>query len=264
MDPVGAWASGDFYRLGVTGSERRVAIPGSLHTFDLAMVRGELFAALGSSRGRHTLLRSRDEGRSWEAVSGATERILTLLPLEGELYAAPRFRAEGGSGLLRWDGVAFRATGLGTQQLLPGLPDTAGSIPRAEAFLHRLVYVGARGAVDWQPYALLAVHPPSPAVPIPLPEPGALPYDLLVRGDTLLVLAGVPRGDGDWEVVVYATDDLTHWARDVGFRAPTFARSFEEAGGDLFFGLGCGYRQPAAACGAVVRVALRDRLREAP
>jgi hypothetical protein len=53
---------------------------------------------------------------------------------------------------------------------------------------------------------------------------------------------------------VYATGDLERWRELFRFTAPTFARSFEESGGDFFFGLGSTFRAPSPATGAILRV----------
>jgi hypothetical protein len=83
-----------------------------------------------------------------------------------------------------------------------------------------------------------------------------VPYDLLVRGDTLYVLAAAPAGKG-YVVRVYATGRLDQWRELFHFASPTFARSFEEAGGDFFIGLGCTYQRPSPASGVILRVRRR-------
>jgi hypothetical protein len=55
-------------------------------------------------------------------------------------------------------------------------------------------------------------------------------------------------------VEVHATADAVHWREVLRFAAPTFARSFEESGGDFFFGLGCPYDAPSPASGQIIRV----------
>jgi hypothetical protein len=55
-------------------------------------------------------------------------------------------------------------------------------------------------------------------------------------------------------VEVDATADAVHWRELFRFAAPTFARSFEESGGDFFFGLGCTYGAPSPAAGQIIRV----------
>jgi hypothetical protein len=89
---------------------------------------------------------------------------------------------------------------------------------------------------------------------VALPEPAAVPYDVLVRGDTLLVLAASPAEGGGFTIRVYGTRDLRAWVEVFHLAAPTFARSFEESGGDFFLGLGCTYDAPSPASGDLLRV----------
>jgi hypothetical protein len=53
---------------------------------------------------------------------------------------------------------------------------------------------------------------------------------------------------------VYLTTDLQRWTELFHLSAPTFARSFEENGGDFFLGLGCDLDRPATASGTLLRV----------
>jgi hypothetical protein len=117
-----------------------------------------------------------------------------------------------------------------------------------------MVYVVARGTFDWHPLALAMTRDVRTAQRLALPDPAAVPFDLLVRGSTLYVLAGTPRSDGGTVMRVYLTTDLARWTELFRFGAPTFARSFEESGGDFFFGLGCDYRANVPASGNLLRV----------
>ncbi|HEX8695271.1 MAG TPA: hypothetical protein VF746_22860 [Longimicrobium sp.] len=258
-DPRGGWSLGNFYRLERGAWVKHRTLPHALHTFDLAWHRGRLFAAVGGGGrpGQATLLASADRGRTWSAATGEVRRMLVLFEHGGELYAAPRLRTDphpAAGELLRFDGARFVGTGIGGALLLPGLPDTAGRILRPVAFRGALVYVVAAGAIDWKPAALAATRTLRDARSVALPDPEAVPYDLLVRGPLLYVLAAAPAAAGGYTVHVYATGDLRRWRELFRFSAPTFARSFEESGGDFFFGLGSTYRAPSPAAGAILRV----------
>ncbi|MFL5540788.1 MAG: hypothetical protein ACJ8J0_17485 [Longimicrobiaceae bacterium] len=257
FDPRSGWSLGTFYRLERTGWARHRTLPHALHTFDLAWYAGRLFAATGG-RGRPgeaTLLASADRGRTWTPVSEQTQRIYTLVELGGELYAAPKLRTDGDTAraLLRFDGARFRGTGVTGATLLPGLPDTAGRMVHPTGFRGALVYVVAAGAIDWKPAALAVTRRLGDARAVALPDPGAVPYDLLVRGDTLYALTSAPADSG-YVVRGYATNDLESWREIFSFRSPAFARSFEETGGDFYIGLGCTYPRPSPASGVILRV----------
>lgn len=259
-DPRGDLSLGEFYRLERDGWVMHRTLPHGLHAFDLAMHGGRLYAALGTEGvpGQETLLESADGGERWTAVTGEVRRIYGLFELGGELYASPLLRnaAEPGAErtLLRLDGGRFAHTALDGTALLPGIaPDSFGRIVRATEFRGALVYVVARNTFDWTPVALAVTRDLRDVRRAALPDSAAVPYDLLVRGDTLLALAAAPA-PGGYTVEVDATTDAVHWRERLRFAAPTFARSFEESGGDFFFGLGCTYDAPSPAAGEILRV----------
>jgi hypothetical protein len=256
-DPRAGWSLGTFYRLEARGWVRHRTIPNAVHTFDLAWHAGRLFAATGSRgrKGEPTLLASSDRGEHWMPVADQVQRIYTLFELGGVLYAAPKLSTDGdpARALLRFDGTHFQSTGLTGATLLPGLPDTAGRMVHPTPFRGGLVYVVAAGAINWKPAALAVTRTLQDARAVALPDPAAVPYDLLVRGDTLYVLAAAPADTG-YVVRVYASKELDRWRELFSFASPTFARSFEESDGDFFIGLGCTYQRPSPASGVILRV----------
>lgn len=261
LDPRAGWSMGDFYRLERSGWVRHRTIPRAVHTFDMASHEGTLFAATGGRgwAGEPTLLASDNRGRTWTPAADESQRIYTLFELGDALYAAPKLRTDGDSSraVLRYDGARFRSTGVTGATLLPGLPDTAGRMLRPTAFRGALVYVVAAGAINWKPAALAVTRDLRDARAVPFPDPAAVPYDLLVRGDTLLALTSAPADSG-YVVRVYATVRLDGWRERFRFRSPTFARSFEEVEGDYFIGLGCTYQRPSPASGLILRVRQRS------
>lgn len=260
-DPRADLTLGQFYRLEPGGWAEHRTIPHGLHTFDLALHGGRLYAALGTGEtpGEASLLASSDGGEHWTAVTDDVQRMYGLFELGGGLYASPLLRnaAEPGLGrtLLRYDGTRFVHTEVDGTVLLPELEaGVYGRMVRPTAFHGELVYVVARNTFDWVPVALAVTGDLRQVRRVELPDPGAVPFDLLVRGDTLFVLVAAPAAGGGATVEVHETTDLVHWRERLRFAAPTFARSFEESGGDFFFGLGCTYSTPSPASGQIFRV----------
>lgn len=259
-DGRGDWTKGEFYRLeGGRWAEHRT-IPHGLHVFDLALHGGRLFAALGTEevRGQETLLASRDRGESWTAVTDETDRVYDLFELGGELYGAPLMNASDSTAarpLLRFDGERFVKTGAAGKLLLPGLADGAwGRMVRPTEFRGVLVYIAAGSSFDWVPVSLAVTRDLREVRRAVFPDAAAVPYDLLVRGDTMYVLASAPAAAGGYTVRVYRTVDTVAWQEVFHFASAAFARSFEESGGDFWFGLGCGYGAPNPASGDLLRV----------
>ena len=259
-DPRDDWTLGNFYRFDGAGWTKSRTIPHGLHTFDLAEGGGRLFAALGTegTPGQPSLVASDDGGRSWEPVTDAAFRFHALVELDGVLYATPLFRhdPDPATGVPhRFDGVRFVPTATTGDALLPGLPaGAAGRMVRAVPFAGALLYVSAAGSFDWKPAALALTRDMASAQAVPLPDPAAVPYDLLVRGGTLYVLAAAPAPAGGSTIRVYAADQAIRFRELFRFRAETFARSFEEVGGDFFFGLGSHLAAPSSATGDLLRV----------
>ncbi|HEX6750412.1 MAG TPA: hypothetical protein VF092_24170 [Longimicrobium sp.] len=260
-DPRGDWSMGEFYRLEAGGWVKHRTLPHGLHAFDLALYGGRLFAALGTEAtpGEETVLESGDGGAQWTAVTDEVERVYTFFDLGGELYAAPPLRnaapSDSSRPLLRYDGARFVRTGLYGTTLLPGVDaGEKGRMLRTTAFGGALAYVSAQSTFDWVPKSLVVARDLADIHRVALPDAAAVPYDLLVRGGVLYLLAAAPADGGGYTVRVYSTGDLEHWRELFHFAAPTFARSFEESGGDFFFGLGCSYTAPSAASGRILRV----------
>jgi hypothetical protein len=260
-DSRGDWSAGEFYRLEAGKWVQHRTLPHAVHVFDLSLHGGRLFAALGTEdvAGEEALLESGDAGRSWMPVTDDTHRVYDLFELGGELYGAPLMRngpdTAGTSGLLRFDGTRFAPTGVDGTTLLPGIPALQwGRMVRATTFRGELVYIVARNTFDWIPVALAATRDLGRIERLALADPAAVPFDLLVRGDTMYALAGAPNADGTWTVEVHETIDAASWRELFRFTAPTFARSFEESGGEFWFGLGCTYEAPSPASGDLLRV----------
>jgi hypothetical protein len=231
-DPREGWELGNFYRLGSGGGwQKRRTIPGGIHTYDLARHGGQLYAALGSLDPRASVVRSADGGLTWQAVPLESGwRAVSLVPLGPELHASTY------AGTWRVDGAA-------AERDLEGAwtDDRAASpvvLQRAVTFRGRAVYVSAAVENDhqWRPLSLRWRAVGGPARRVELPG-GALPRDLLVHGERLLVLAHAPGDVGD--AVVLETRDLLHFTSVLRARLPALARSLEVLGGRLYLGLGC-------------------------
>ncbi len=107
---------------------------------------------------------------------------------------------------------------------------------------------------QWEPEALYAATDLDRARKVTLPDPAALPYDLLIRGDSAYLLAATKLSTGRYTIRVYTSRDLTRWQELFRFSAESFARSFEEYDGDFYFGLGCNTDNCPAASGDILRV----------
>jgi hypothetical protein len=230
-DPRDDWSLGNFYRLEAAGWVKHRTIPGGIHAYDVAGHGGLLYAALGSVDPRATVVRSADGGLSWVAVPlDAGWRAVSLVPLGPELHASTY------AGTWRVDGAAAErdADGAWTDDRA----DSPVVLQRAVTFHGRAVYVSAAVVNDhqWRPLSLRWRAAGGPSHLVDLPG-GALPRDLVVDGERLLVLAHAPGDVGD--AVVLETVDVRHFREVLRARLPALARSLESYRGDLYLGLGC-------------------------
>lgn len=259
-DPVGATAFGNFYRLGATGWAKVSTIPGVLHTYDLVRYDGRLFAANGTME-MNAVMMSADDGRTWLPVLEEQSRVYDLFVFKGRLYAMKWVYASAkaaDNGVDVFDGARFVKANIAGAQMVPGIRSgTLVRMVRTTAFGDELLYIASEYGVNdhqWAPIALYAAPELSEARRLALPQEGALPYDILVRGATVYVLAAERKAGGGHTNLVYASDDLVTWSEVLRFDAATFARSFEEAGGAFYFGLGSEADAVSAATGDILRV----------
>jgi hypothetical protein len=123
-----------------------------------------------------------------------------------------------------------------------------------------LVYVAGANSYypNWEPVGLYAMHDITRARSIPVPD-GAMPYDLFTERGALNVLTNTPVLDSTgrrtgYDVVVYRTTDLEHWAEAVRFHVPTLVRSFTRLDDVWYFGLGCLVTSPSPRSGEILRL----------
>jgi hypothetical protein len=127
--------------------------------------------------------------------------------------------------------------------LFPGAPPTVPQKKytiRREATLNgTLVYIGASVYNDHQsyPFGLYRAKKTGGATQIPL-ETGFWPTDVMVRDGLALVLAARLDAPDRFTNRVYQSTDLVTWRPVFDFVRPSFARSFEWANGDFYFGMG--------------------------
>lgn len=242
------WEYGSVYHRRAQGWEQLRHIKNGIHVYDLLQFDGKLFAAVSTVTGG-TVARSTDGGHSWHEMFTYVkpgERTRTLFVLGGKLYASTS-----GGRAYRWDGKKDMAH-LASVKLFPGLSETGGlHAARPTSFKGQVAYIAAQTLFDhdWAPKGLYAAASIDAPRAVALPG-GAMPRDLLVNGDTLLVLAATGS-----KTHVFATKDLKTFEERVWFDAGTFARSFDVLDGALYFGLGCDPSSLHARTGEVVSLA---------
>ena len=109
-------------------------------------------------------------------------------------------------------------------------------------------------ALQWFPNALYAAPHVNQARQITLSVDNVLPTDIVIRDNTVYVLAYKRESPNLCINIVYKTDDLQKWTELFRFNHETFARSFEELNGDFYFGMGCEIYSLPDSTGSILKV----------
>lgn len=259
------WTYGNHYRHEIAADKwtKFRTIPKGVHVYDLAYFNGKLYAAIAYTANGSTttpdIWVSADDGATWSKVGSinifGVMRAYTLFEFNGKLYgsnAIPPFTNNKWSdeaNLLSIDSTGASSTVLvNGSKMFPGITKNYASLNffrlvRTQVVLNKLVYIAGELYNDnqWVPQGLFVATDINGAntVKVTLPNPNALPMDILVRGNLVYVLAYVKNADSTYTSYIYKTNNLTTWGEVLEFKHATFARSFEELNGDFYFGLGC-------------------------
>lgn len=265
-DPREGSEFGNYYRLDAAGWQKIRTVPNVLHTYDIIRHEGKLFTANGTLQ-KNTLQVSED-GATWRSAFDMDGRSYEIFVWKHELYAMRWILSNNTaseSAILRYNDASgkFENIMVEGRLIIPGRPNNSYSrTVRTTEFAGQLVYIGSDYGVNdhqWRPFGLYVAPTWETARKVALPEAAALPYDVLMRGDTLYVTAAFKRSAAEYTNVVYKTKDLNSWSEVLRFDAVTFARSFEEVGGVFYFGLGSEETLPLSpATGTILRVTLNN------
>jgi hypothetical protein len=267
-DPRGNASTAPFYRQ-ANGTWAQTTNPGELHNYDIASHGGALFVALGNGSGKPTA-RSTNGGISWVQHGDISGRIYELFKFKGVLYGmtyvdvTEHGRSIAGYGsVFYWNGTTMASVDtLRGIEFMPGAPTTAtqARTERTLTFNNRLIYLGVNNVNDhqWEPFALYTATVFGTGTKVDLGA-GTLPYDLLVRGGTLYVLASKRNALGDYENIVYSSTNSTTLSEFFRFASTTLARSFEELNGDFYFGLGTDTTELDSNTGNIYKVGAVQR-----
>ncbi len=254
-----SWNLGNYYRLESNGWKKYRTLPQGVHVYDIHKFGDRLFAA-GSFRGsnmstmRVNIQVSHDDGQTWDNVvplgtpyptSYTINRCYTIVPFAGGLYSDTGYLVcEGPESDFVESPETLRFFNLGFNPASGIL-----HIERAVVFGGATFYIAGLSYNDHQykPLFLARARSLDDKSRLELPE-GALPRDLLVKGEWLLALISTPlpteEGEGFVNAVLATKDagaEPADWMELFRFTAPAFARSFEYMDGVFYFGLGCDF-----------------------
>lgn len=228
---------------------KRRTLPQAVHVYDVTSLAGVWYAAVGTARGGG-VLRSADQGQSWQPVAAVSRRVYGFLPLGQARVAVPAWspHARVAPKLVVCDEHDCHDQLPDTPAaLFAGLPLAEGQwlkVDRAVAVGEGALYVAGHQHNDHQinPLGLYYARFQAGRLqvsPLPLPE-GFQPWDLLVSGQEVDVLVCRPEADGSWSVRILtaSVDAPQALTLRVSVRLPALARAFERGQGGFYVAMG--------------------------
>lgn len=246
-----SWQWGNVYVLDAASRRwfKRRSLPQAVHVYDVTSLSGIWYAAVGTARGG-AVLRSTDQGQSWQSVATVSRRVYGFLPLGQARVAVPAWspHARVAPKLVACDEQSCHDQLPDSPAVLfAGLPLAEGQwlkVDRAVAVGEGALYVAGHQHNDHQinPLGLYYTRFQAGRLQVssvPLPE-GFQPWDLLASAQGVDVLACRPEADGSWSVrILSASVDAPQVLTPrVSVRLPALARAFERGQGGFYVALG--------------------------
>lgn len=280
-------AAGDFYRIEGGSWKAYHNTPLELHGYDVYKFNNKLFLVGASGNALNAAISySDDSGTTWKPANCQTEgskttfacwptgRAYSMFEMDGKLYVSWPNTPIPGTSLLEYDAVNNVFVILSWDKaaaMFPTLPACAtggidpcpqrssARVARAVQFNGQTVGIASATTNDHQweahPEALTKAASLTTAQKITLSAPaGWKPQDLLVNGSNIYVLVK-SASKGTYTNYVFVSSDLTTWTEVLRFTHETFARSFEYANGNFYFGMGAETTTPIPnTTGDILRV----------
>lgn len=269
LDSRESWDYGNFYKLSEGSWEKYRNIPKAIHVYDMAIANGILYTVTGSDDD-NVLYRSGNYGKTWSPITLNTDppywplsnRMYTLINFRNKVYAIDVvFLASGDS--YRNKAVVIDGTKVSTikiyrDKILPEtqIPYKYYRLDRATSAIGKMAYISQKYDYNnsWISEALYFSEDINRAEKAVFPESGAIPTDMAVRDKFLYVLAYIKISETVYTNIVYKTENYKGWTEVLRFDFDTFARSFEEAYGSFYFGMGCYTERIPDSVGKILKV----------
>lgn len=261
------WDYGNFYVLDNNKWQKIRSIPNASHVFDLAYFQGNLYSANGTEKvNSGEVMVSKNTGTTWASqipasgFSTVNGMVDTIFEFDNKLYAFGQlpWSLPGYCHMLVMDGTSSEVQPVTKDGLMPGAPDGYFyKMLRTSVIKGNLIYLGvwSCNSLQWFPNGLYVAPQVNQARQVILSaDNNVLPTDILVRDNTVYILAYKRESPNLCTNIVYRSKDLQKWTEVFRFKYETFARSFEEYNGDFYFGMGCETNNLPASTGTILKV----------
>lgn len=249
------WELGNYYKLNVSDAvwTKFRNIPNAIHVCDLLYYNGKLYASIcaqiyiSETEYYKAQVVSSNDGITWTSVGFIEDggiRAYSSFILNNKAYFCSTGNNIGDLAMLSVDSSGMVSNVVVEDFFkLPADSTTPNGyrVVRPTNFINKMMFIAAMEINDLQfaPMWLVVINSIGDHVRIILPNEDALPIDMLVRGNTMYVLAYHKGSSARYKNYVYSTTDLIHFDEVFSFSYNSFARSFEEYNGYFYFGIGC-------------------------
>lgn len=249
-DATENWDYGNIYIKRNGAWIKKRTLKNALHVYDLVVKNNTIFTAIGLNK-YGAVFAGETDGENWEEFSQGKGRVYSFLELGNELLATKVFKPTNTKifSVSQWMNELKTFTPIPELNAVNMFPDTIledknVKIMKTLKFnTSSSLYLGVYTHNDHQniPFGAYYVSNQNNtfnASKIPLPE-GSIPRDILVRNNTVYVLVNIPHNAK--EIIKVLKFNKANWNTSqevVSFEYGSFSRSFEEAGGCFYFGIG--------------------------
>ena len=239
IDPTDSWDYGNYYRLDGTEWTKFRTIPGGIHAFDMAKFDGKLFFGLGvdvtsspvaytTDNKEFTFVPLYKDGQPYDMTGITVIRVYEYFTCGGNLYA-----------------VLTRTTATGTRcEIFRYEDDKMVYVTKASSLVSgaRISYNMMNAKCEYNGAAYLATHYLYRTADGATFEKVALPggenvSDLLIDGDSMLILSYIAKAGGGYTTVIYRMtgSDIAEVTR-LDYAVP--AHAFDKYGGYYYLAMG--------------------------
>ena len=232
----------DPYRVPDPGWKKLRTLPGALHSFDVALFKGNLYEEISTdgSTPNRTLV-STDMGETWTTFLSEISWYLVVFPDFMFIHMGDYYK--------KYDGTTLQTV---TPNLFPGWTGTR-SMDRRARFVDGVLYA---------PVVRHYMYERTPLFFLPASEVknGGVATqvakfatdnvrDMVVRGTTCYVMTAAEiQKDVSYKGRIYSSTDLTNWTQVTEFTVPGLPYSFEIMNNKFYVGLGGRYEPSLMAC----------------
>ena len=254
-DATQKWTYGNIYTQKNGKWNKFRTLPNALHVYDLVEKDGKIFTAVGLNK-KGSVFISDKKAQKWRQLSQGRGRVYSLLEVADELFATKTFRLKDSKKLSmtqwssRFNSFSSRYD-LNIRKMFPNtkLKNDSIKIIKPLKFGNEALYIGAYKHNDHQniSFGLYKASIKNKILNIKKVkiQSGFIPRDIIKRKKSIYVLVTKDNiKNSQTKVLKFNKHNFSNYEEIIKFNYPSFARSFEEANGWFYFGIGSEVKSP--------------------